>query len=238
MTDTTMTAVVDRWVMYTDASGNERPAHVVRETKIDGVTVLGVEAAGPGLVWVPIDRVIRSASTQLGLVPTDALNALAGTWPGDDTDEELAGAMRDWDGYITPQPTVTTHRCIPIARLAELEAAEAQLAALRIEMECLADSVARERLTHDGDLADIPGPGALERLGDAERLARAALTDATATAEQYTRRVRAQALRMVADAWEREAAANGYECDDDDPTRMEWSPRGLRAEAERIEGGS
>lgn len=62
--------------------------------------------------------------------------------------------------------------------------------------------------------------------------------ETAATAEAYTRRVRAEALRMVADAWEREAAANGYECEDDDPTRMEWSPRGLRAEAERIEGGS
>lgn len=81
---------------------------------------------------------------------------------------------------------------------AERDEALAMLADLREAGERLADAIAYERLTHDGDVADIPGPGALGRLGTAERLAREALADTAAAATRYRARVEAEALEEVA----------------------------------------
>lgn len=150
----------------------------------------------------------------------------------DEARRSLDLSVRAWDTTGGPREGM-------LALIRRAEAAEAQLAALRIEMECLADSVARERLTHDGDLADIPGPGALARLGDAERLARDALTDTTATAEAYTRRVRAEALECVAKQWM--DSVDGSVRTSDRERIHDWIVRRaneIRAEAERIEGGS
>jgi hypothetical protein len=46
--------------------------------------------------------------------------------------------------------------------------------------------------------------------------------------------MRARVLRETADAWEREANANGHECEDGDERRYEWSPRGLRRMADAL----
>ena len=123
---------------------------------------------------------------------------------------------------------------------AERDEALAMLADLREAGERLADAIAYERLTHDGDVADIPGPGALGRLGTAERLAREALADTAATAEAYTRRVRARALREAAQRLlARHLPGGGAVMWG--PAESSWRERGaiwLRAEAERIEGGS